>query len=542
MANARGLIGAALLAGSALALAAPALALQSSGSVRLNEIMSEAVAANANAAAAATRCDGAAIDAAKATLARLEAESSRLARDAKNAAKLGIGAVDPAVADGVYQNVKGLHAQVASYTLQNCPQPTQQQPAVQTPPAPQVTPAQGVTQDGATAIRDQQFRVDAIEDILSQAEAGKAKGECIDYVHIETGGMPIGLMWVRAVLSNIADGTSTVQYPPDLVDSWKRRMALLDEYQRARKDCPLTPQQQPRQVGMTPKITGAFEVARAGPPQAGTGVVSQVSGGGETFAGLTPRHLTKYGASARLEFPLSGMGGFRLSGSYMGGSARRTFDMAPSSEMDFGFVYSDFSPNGSTGIIQPFFGLNGSMQVKMRQARAELCWILDMFGEEMSDDEYYGKLKQLDFYGGPCASWEYNRITYDLQSRFSGDLGGNMYEAEQLRHQTIKNNMYGFGGVVGTRVPLGGALGTKLEVGAQMYRLKTTLDSLEHNSNNFTGGPDADFTIDIRDSNSRWGWHPHVDFALDVDLSPQTRLTVGTRYDHWSKIGGVYNP
>jgi hypothetical protein len=430
----RTLIRAALLAGSVLAFSVPAYAQPAGGNDTLGRIMGEAMAANTEAVTAAARCDGSGVDAARAKLAALEEESRRAARDAANATKLGISAIDPAAADAVYKNVKALHAQADSYALTNCPVPRQ--------------PVQ-----------------------VGSAATGYP---------FHSSGSPNG--------------------------SW---------------------------------VLIHADVASANVARTGIGVEAN---GTETFAGLTHRNVTKWGGAVRGNFMLPRMGSIRFDGSYMEGKSRGRFDIPITNGVDLGLVYSDFSPGGSTGIIQPFFGLSGTTDVRMRQARADLCWILDVFGDEMSDEEYEAKAKELAMYGGPCVSWNYNRIRYDMTAGFSGNLGGNLFQADQIRDQTIKNNMYGLGGVIGTTMPLGGSFSFNLEAGAQLYRLHSTLDSLELNSNNFSGMLDRDFSIDIRETRNRTGWHPHAEIGLNYSLSPTVGLTLGGRYDYWSKVGSVFNP
>ncbi len=120
----RGLVFAALLAGSATIWSASAYAQLAPvpvnpGTARLNAIMAEAAQAHGTAVSAAARCDGASLDAAKATLARLETESKRMAKAAKTAGQFS--QVDAAKAEAVHQSVANLHAVAKSLPLQNCP-------------------------------------------------------------------------------------------------------------------------------------------------------------------------------------------------------------------------------------------------------------------------------------------------------------------------------------------------------------------------------------------------------------------------------------
>lgn len=242
----------------------------------------------------------------------------------------------------------------------------------------------------------------------------------------------------------------------------------------------------------------------------------------ETFAGTTDDRIPSWTAGAEVS-----LSGFFLDLFYGEGDSSGGFDIANESGVDSGVVYGDLSPSGSSGIATPF-GLTG------------MTWV-DFSRYGLRGEVPLGFLQPhpKDVFR-PTVYAGYTR--YDLDYRGLAGFSDALFDFSQDRTQEIGESYFDLG--LGGRVlaPLGENVFFHLGAHAGGYYRDSELTSIERNICNFCPAEDQDFTIDIDESNSGFGFAGGANAALELRLSRSVSLMARGSADYRSKVGAVWNP
>lgn len=242
----------------------------------------------------------------------------------------------------------------------------------------------------------------------------------------------------------------------------------------------------------------------------------------ETFAGMTDDRIPTWTAGAEIS-----LSGFFLDLFYGEGDGEGSFDIPNESGVDSGVVYGDLSPSGSSGIATPFglagmtwvdvtrYGLRGEVPLGFRQSHPK-----DVFK--------------------PAVYAGYTHYEFDYRS-FAG-FADPSYDFSQERTQDIGESYLDLG--LGGRIlaPLGKSVLLHLAAHAGGYYRDSELTSIEHNTCNFCPAEDRDFTIEIDESDSGFGFAGGASAALELRLSRSVSLMARGSADYRSKVGAVWNP
>ena len=255
----------------------------------------------------------------------------------------------------------------------------------------------------------------------------------------------------------------------------------------------------------------------------------------EEFAGTTLQRFTIVDGEASLSGPLGGGTRAGIDIGYGEGDSMSSFNVPAGGGVDSGIVYGDLSPSGSSGIATPF-GVDGWTRFEANQFSVRAWLIPPIFPDRPPDQASF----DISIFA------EYVRQEVDIAgfAASSGELApGVPFAFSQERHQDVSEDYFtlGLGGLV--RVPLGGQLFGHLRGNGGLYRRNSNLVSTERNQcAPFCPPDDRDFTIEIRDSHSSWGFRGYGAAAVEFMLSPNVSFVAGGSVNYWSDVAGLFNP
>jgi hypothetical protein len=244
----------------------------------------------------------------------------------------------------------------------------------------------------------------------------------------------------------------------------------------------------------------------------------------ETFAVTTDGNIPMYSGGVAI-----GLSGFFLDLFYGEGDAQDEFQIPNESGVDSGVVYGDLSPSGSSGIATPF-GLTGWASIDVAE-----------YGIRGKIPLGFGHPKDVfrPFAYGGYTRYERDYIGF---ADYTGTSGEFTFEFSQDRRQELNESYFdlGLGGKI--MAPLGPAVLIHLGARAGGYYRDTGLSSVERNTCNFCPAEDEDFTIQIDESDSGFGFAGGANAALELRLSRSVSLMARGSADYRSKVGAVWNP
>lgn len=257
------------------------------------------------------------------------------------------------------------------------------------------------------------------------------------------------------------------------------------------------------------------------PTGAGTGF-QRPSGGVETFAGRNADTIRMHTLGLVL-FPLA-YREWLLSGSVLHGEGdERSEGRVPDgTNIDTGFVYSDFSPGGSTGVNIGDRGLD---------------WITSTEAETLNL-----KIKAVHALSGPV-SWflfaDYLNSRRQYDSAAMAEVFGETLT--QMRSQKVTDDLIGGGAGLQVDQRMGG-----VQIGgwtsAGLFHRSSDLRASEHNVCPLCGPQDADFTLNFDDSDDGVTWAAAVGVYLAIPVTPNVAIGVGADAAYIDEVGAVFNP
>lgn len=283
----------------------------------------------------------------------------------------------------------------------------------------------------------------------------------------------------------------------------------------------------------TPLIGVFFSIDRMDVPGTGIGFLRDGPPGEvpEIFAGETAKRVTVNRVGGAWQSPK----GLRVEIDYGWGDARRTFDLAPPPGGGAGPVYGAESLSGSTGIAAPF-PVRGETRVEVEDIGAYIE--IPIGGGDV-------RLPRRRIQPFAFAEARRLRINYDGTLTGGGTFGGEdgfAFGYGQERDQRVRDTMIGVGAGGRADVPLGDGFSLFADARAGAYWQRSSLKSVERNSNNFTGPPDEDFTYRTDKDDDGIGFHGALSAGVDIALSAAVTLRLGGRADYRSRAGAPFNP
>ncbi|MGP1354520.1 MAG: hypothetical protein ACTS1Z_14485 [Parasphingopyxis sp.] len=198
--------------------------------------------------------------------------------------------------------------------------------------------------------------------------------------------------------------------------------------------------------------------------------------------------------------------------------------------IDSGTVYGDLSPGGSSGIATPF-GLDAQTRVEVTEWSVGGAVRVYQWNSGSVAGQVWGR-----------GSYTHSDRNYFGQANGSGTQNGFTFEFGQTREQFVDEDFFelGVGSEVRARLadPLFATIMTELGI----YVRDSSLESTETNSNNFTGPPDGNFSLNIEDSQSGIGFHGRAEAGLDLHLGSGFSIGIFGDVEYRSDVGAIFNP
>lgn len=357
--------------------------------------------------------------------------------------------------------------------------------------------------------RQQNYIDERVEFFLAAAEAATARGDC------------------AARLSALAEAADLIRFnksrssvPPDLVESWERRLGELS----ATPCPPQTGYSAAAPAELSDETRLAIALALGGVEVPGTGIgVTHEPPATETDAALTRGKVRTVGIGGSLGLPL-GATRVTVRASYHWGDGRSIFDVAPVTGGFNGAVFGTRSDSGSSGIGAGSVALAGETRVKLSQFR--LGAEVDLLAPTPASRVF--------------VTFDYFRDVRRHDLSLIGTVSSVRFD--QHRDQRVRDNAFDLG--IGGDVPilLGGAMQLDIRAwAAGSYRFGR-LRSNERNSSNFGPDSDRDFAIAISDKDQGFGVAVAADARLTYAVSPRLALFAGGGASYRSRVGAVWNP
>ena len=272
-------------------------------------------------------------------------------------------------------------------------------------------------------------------------------------------------------------------------------------------------------------------------PTAGTGVVRDGPSGQapEITAGETDDTVRTIGIGGGVELP-AGRSRIRIGTSYSEGDGRTVFDVIAASGRVAGIVYGQLSPGNSSGIVAPF-GLNGDTEVNHSRLDAVTSLVLPHVVDSRGATDEGTTFDAVIFAG--FTHLDRNHVMF---ASGSGTSGAFNFQFAQQRDQELEENYFllGVGGEL--RIPLSEAVDFQLNATGAGYLRDTQLNSFELNTSNFGPTSDRNFTVEIDESESDFGFRGELAGRINVWISPTVGLFLGGSADYWSSVGAIFNP
>lgn len=260
-------------------------------------------------------------------------------------------------------------------------------------------------------------------------------------------------------------------------------------------------------------------------PPTGIGVTRDGPSGDapENFAGVTEERVSSIGVDLS-----AGLRNVRVNVHYSEGDASTAFDRQPISGGFNGAVFGAPAPSGSSGIGSGSAMLQGTTEID-----------LSRFGLSVELNVAQPSPNAAVFVG---ANYLRDVRDYRLTQLGTVDFGSTLIEFRQERDQRIAEDVFGLGLGGEVRVPLSESTRLLIRATTAVFLRDAELRSVERNTSNFGPSSDRDFTIEIDDDDSGFGFAGDVRAGVEILLGRNVALVVEGTAAYRSQVGAVFNP